>query len=146
MSRIEELSTLVKNQTTLVDNLESLIEKERLLKTRYANELFEATKALEAQERKPRTWQMYLTDAGMLHPNTIYLGGPFGKTRHFEPITVIEKLPVKVTREMAFKIDKAWDRTCKILEPVYGAKKWKNPIFWVEVLKAAGIDAELSND
>ena len=42
MSRIEELSTLVKNQTTLVDNLESLIEKERLLKTRYANELFEA--------------------------------------------------------------------------------------------------------
>ena len=130
MSRIEELSTLVKNQTTLVDNLESLIEKERLLKTRYANELFEATKALEAQERKPRVFCIQLFEGGAITENTFR-----GTRPPLETITVREVKPIVVTKQMA----------SIFLDCLTSGNV--NPTTVSNGLKAAfNIDAEPSND
>ena len=89
--------------------------------------------ALEAQERKPKEYIIAVTDTGQIYGQWTDI--PYGST--FERITVIEKLPVKVTREIVAKLQKAyWG--CVV--PLDGMG------LWVDVLKAAGIDAEPSND
>ena len=91
--------------------------------------------ALEAKERKPKEYIIAVTDTGQIYGQWTDI--PYGST--FERITVIEKLPVKVTREMARELNRVYVQ----------ASMFNNPMahsLWIDVLKAAGIEAEPSND
>ena len=98
--------------------------------------------ALEAQERRPREFIIGVDKNG--YPVSVGKYGT-GILHHVSSgallpemyIGAIEKLPVKVTREIVAKLQKAyWG--CVV--PLDGMG------LWVDVLKAAGIDAEPSND
>ena len=93
--------------------------------------------ALEAQAG-PREWTMYLTDTGQLSVSAAYLGGPFGKMKQFQPITVIEKLPVKVTMDLAKRFNR------EITQYIGGYKYSQEEI--AEVARFFGLQAEPSND
>ena len=98
--------------------------------------------ALEAQERRPLEFIIGVDKNG--YPVSVGKYGT-GILHHVSSgallpemyIGAIEKLPVKVTREIVAKLQKAyWG--CVV--PLDGMG------LWVDVLKAAGIDAEPSND
>lgn len=86
--------------------------------------------ALEAQERKPKEYIIAVTDTGQIYGQWTDI--PYGST--FERITVIEKLPVKVTREMARELNRVYVQASMFNNPMA-------PSLWIDVLKAAGIDA-----
>ena len=81
---------------------------------------------------------MYLTDTGQLSVSAAYLGGPFGKRKQFQPSTVIEKLPVKVTMDLAKRFNR------EITQYIGGYKYSQEEI--AEVARFFGLQAEPSND
>lgn len=95
--------------------------------------------ALEAQERKPKEYIIAVTDTGQIYGQWTDI--PYGST--FERITVIEKLPVKVTREMLSNFNAILN------EGVGGAVRWTHGYkSLVRAIKSLGIDAiqEPSNE
>jgi hypothetical protein len=134
----DELSKLVKNQTTLVENLEQLIEKERLLKARYANGLLAEYAALEAESAKPRMWMADLNRLGQIvgvsrkiSHDTFCIEIKHNGDGYFR-VPVREVKPVIVDSKMVESMYRAW-MDAKGLAT--------DPYCWVVALKAAGIDA-----
>ena len=122
MSRISQLKETIEiNQARIVNC------------TQFIKEAKDELSALEAREKKPKEYVIAVTDTGQIYGQWTDI--PYGSK--FERITVIEKLPVKVTREMVAKMQKIY---WGVVTPP------DNMAQWVEVLKAAGIDAEPSND
>jgi hypothetical protein len=143
MSKIDEFSQQLAQQNILVRNIEELLEKEKLLKARYANELADEIaaeqKKLEAESAKPRTFTIAIDgsgdpvsvgrfDCGEMVPVKINVKLPVSF------ITVREVKPLRVTRDMGVALNKAWEDS-----PADG--DFESPKFWLPVLKAAGIDA-----
>lgn len=78
--------------------------------------------ALEAEASKPREYKFRLY-GDILYSETSVSG---------TPITLIEKKPVRVTREKTSLMDKVWCKWSNDDDNVHA---------WVEALKAIGIDA-----
>ena len=104
--------------------------------------------ALEAQERKPREFVIGIDKSG--YPVSVGKYGT-GILHHVSSgallpemyIGAIEKLPVKVTRGMAKRLNECGNN----FKDSFGVQRdWESPSLWSAVFKEAGIAAEPSND
>ena len=129
MSRVDELQAKIeasyRNRQVLVKAFDDEVQ-------RYEKEIA----SLKAESEKPREWHMFLSPAGCLVPMKYFMQS-LGKGGMVEcaPITVIEKKPIVVTREMAKKMAReAPDGRTDI------------PEFWVPAFRAIGIEARAGDE
>lgn len=122
MSRISQLKETIEiNQARIVNC------------TQFIKEAKDELAALEARERKPRVFCIQLFEGGAITENTFR-----GTMPPLETITVIEKLPVKITTDLAKRFNR--DMT----QYIGGYKYSQEEI--AEVARFFGLQAEPSND
>jgi hypothetical protein len=129
----EDLKVQIKRHESNITHGQAIIDSNKAPLESYKAQLA----ALEAQERKPREFLISKTSLGK------YQCAPADEFTHFligdntnPVIHAIEKLPVKVTREMASNMYEYM--ICRIAS--------NHPAYMAGLIKAAGIDAEPSND
>lgn len=124
MSRVDELQAKLTAQRRMVDASQSNLDAQRKIEQDMANELA----ALKAESEKPIEQIAYAGPNGAL--SFIYSHG-------WRQLTLVEKKPLVVTREMVTKMQSVY----------WGASVSPDPLtLWVKTLKVAGIDAEAGDE